>query len=100
MATARNDYASSKSSYDLARALRIYDKDGDLPARIAALWPLIEPALDRLNRAFANAYQAAGDARGGGEETAAYASYARVKFRGFDKPEWVASARTFVEQAY
>ncbi|HVL78073.1 MAG TPA: methyl-accepting chemotaxis protein [Sphingomicrobium sp.] len=99
------DWNKSAGGYDLQRGLEIYDSRGDLPARAANLWPHLEPALTEMHRAFWNAYRSAAEvATFGDSDLDAYAAkvepYSRAKILSLGKPEWVASARAYVENAF
>ena len=60
MATVRGN---SGSSYDLARALRLYESDGPLPERAAELWRVIAPAEKDLAREFWRRYRQSEEVR-------------------------------------
>ena len=103
MTNVHNDDWIRSADYDLPKALRVYDSGGDLPARAAALWHEIAPALGDISSAFAEAYRMSAEAAGysGTIEQfgAKFEAYARAKFLGLGGQEWVIAARTFVESA-
>ena len=97
--------ANSGDTYDLARGLRFYQAEGPLPERAAALWRVLAPAELELAREFWRRY-------GQSEEVAEAISdekleqlsarilpYLRDKFERIASPQWVATARSYVEKS-
>ena len=104
-AAKKGEWNTSTGGYDLARGLRIHDSQGDLQARAAKLWPLFEAVRTDAHRAFWNTYRSAAEiATFGDDELDAYAAkvepYSRAKLLSLDKPDWVASARAYAENAH
>ena len=97
--------ANSGDTYDLARGLRLYEADGPLPERAVELWRMIAPAEMELARQFWRRYRQSdevtetiSDAKAD-ELAARIAPYIRDKFERIASPQWVATARSFVESA-
>ena len=97
--------ANSGETYDLARGLRLYEAGGPLPERAAALWHYLAPAEMDLAREFWRRYRQS-------EEVAEAISddkveqlanrilpYLRDKFERIASPQWVETARSYVEKA-
>jgi len=102
MASARGN---SAGTYDLARGLRLYEADGPLAERAADLWRHIASAEADLARAFWRRYRQSEEVRESisddkVEELAArIVPYIRDKFERIASPQWVATARSYVERA-
>jgi methyl-accepting chemotaxis protein len=102
MATVRGN---SGSTYDLARGLRLYEGDGPLPERAAELWRHLAPAELDLARDFWRRYRQSEEVRepisdAKVEELAnRILPYLRDKFARAASPQWVETARSYVENA-
>ena len=96
---------NSESSYDLGRVLRMYDDDGPLADRAAELWRTIAPAEMDLAREFWRRYRRSDEVKDTitDEKVEELATrilpYLRDKFTAIASPQWVATARSYVEQA-
>src|SRR5574338_1454410 len=96
---------NSRSTYDLARGLRLYDGDGPLAGRAAELWRYIAPAEMDLAREFWRRYRQSEEVNEDisddkVEELAArIVPYLRDKFERIASPQWVETARSYVERA-
>ena len=96
---------NSESTYDLARVLRMYDADGPLADRAAELWRIIASAEMDLAREFWRRYRHSDEVRDAisDEKVEELATrilpYLRDKFTAIASPQWVATARSYVEQA-
>src|SRR5687768_769586 len=96
---------NSGETYDLARGLRLYEASGPLPERAAELWGHIGDAELDIARDFWRRYrqseevtEAVSDEKV--EELAnRILPYLRDKFERIASPQWVATARTYVEKA-
>jgi methyl-accepting chemotaxis protein len=93
------------NSYDLGRALRLYNEGGDLPARAAALWQLLSSSDVDICRAFWLRYRRSAEVRTPINDeqleqlTARIVPYLRDKCARLDQNGWVDTARGFVERA-
>jgi methyl-accepting chemotaxis protein len=102
MATVRGN---SGSTYNLARGLRLYEGDGPLPERAAELWRHLAPAELDLARDFWRRYRQSEEVRepisdAKVEELAnRILPYLRDKFARAASPQWVETARSYVENA-
>ena len=92
-------------NYDLARGVRLYEEDGPLPERAAALWRVVASADNDMARAFWQRYRRSdevmtpiSDAKIT-ELVADILPYLRDKFERIASPKWVETARDFVESA-
>jgi methyl-accepting chemotaxis protein len=96
---------NSETTYDLARGLRLYEGDASLADRAAELWRYLAPAELDLARAFWNRYRQSEEVKESisddkVEELAKrILPYLRDKFTAIASPQWVATARTYVEKA-
>ncbi|MFC7536462.1 methyl-accepting chemotaxis protein [Sphingomonas sp. GCM10030256] len=92
-------------SYDLERGLALYDTSGDLPQRSADLWRLIGKAEMEIAREFWRRYRRSPEVRESIPDeqleklSARILPYLRDKFTRVGSPEWVNTARTYVEDA-
>jgi methyl-accepting chemotaxis protein len=97
--------ANSGDTYDLARGLRLYEAGGPLAERAAALWRHLAPSEMALARAFWLRYRQSEEVKGSiaddkVEELATrIVPYLRDKFDRIASPQWVATARSYVEKA-
>ena len=97
--------ANSGDTYDLARGLRLYEAGGPLPERAVQLWRYLAPNDLDLAREFWRRYRQSEEvtdsiADDKLEELAArIVPYLRDKFERIASPQWVATARSFVEKA-
>ena len=95
----------SGSTYDLARALRLYDGDGPLAERAVELWRHLAPAELDIAREFWRRYRQSEDVaeKFSDEKLEELASrivpYLRDKFERVASPQWVTTARAYVEKA-
>ena len=93
------------STYDLARGLRLYDTDGDLPGRSRELWGHIQHAGVDMARDFWRRYARSPEVRESFtdakiEELAKrIVPYIASKFEHLDQPDWTEQARDYVERA-
>ena len=96
---------NSGSTYDLARALRMYEGAGPLAGRAAELWRYMAPAELDLARAFWRRYRQSEEVKDAvsDEKVEELATrilpYLRDKFTAIASPQWAATARTYVEKA-
>ena len=85
--------------------IRFYDIGGDLPARAADLWATIGDAEMEMARDFWRRYRQSEEvtAEISDDKVEEYAAkivpYLRQKYLHLTKPEWVATARAYVERA-
>jgi methyl-accepting chemotaxis protein len=97
--------ANSGDSYDLARGLRLYEGNGPLPERAALLWRHLAPAEMDLAREFWRRYAQSEDVSEAISDdkieqlSARILPYLRDKFERIASPQWVATARSYVEKA-
>ena len=97
--------ANMGDSYDLARSLRLYEGAGPLAERAATLWRYLAPAEMELAREFWRRYRQSEEVTEtvSDEKVEALATrivpYLRDKFERVASPQWVATARSFVEKA-
>ena len=102
MASARGN---SESTYDLARGLRLYEGEVPLADRSADLWRHLAPAELDLARAFWNRYRRSDEVKDPisdekiEELSGRILPYLRDKFERIASPQWVGTARTYVEKA-
>ena len=95
----------TNGTYDLARGLRLYDTDGDLPDRARQLWALIQDAGIDLAREFWRRYARSPEVRENitdakiEELAARIVPYIASKFDQLDRPDWTHQARDYVERA-
>ena len=88
---------NSGSTYDLARALRMYEGTGPLAERAAELWRYIAPAELELARAFWRRYRQSEEVKDAvsDEKVEELATrilpYLRDKFTATASPQWVAT---------
>jgi methyl-accepting chemotaxis protein len=93
------------SSYDLARGVRLYEEDGPLPERAANLWRTIASADAEMARAFWLRYRRSDEVMSPisdakvTELVSDILPYLRDKFEHIASPQWVETARGFVENA-
>src|SRR3954453_18455782 len=93
--------ANSGNSYDLSRGLRLYEANGPLPERAAALWRYLAPAEMEVAREFWRRYRLSEEVKEpiSDEKVEELATrilpYLRDKFDRIASPQWVATARTF-----
>ncbi len=96
---------NSGSTYDLARALRMYEGGGPLAERAAELWRHIASAEMDLARDFWRRYRQSEEVKEAisDEKVEELATrilpYLRDKFERIASPQWVATAHTYVEKA-
>ena len=94
-----------KGNYDLARGLRLYDTDGDLPERARRLWAVIGDDAPEMAREFWRRYAQSPEVRDPIDaakiETLAerIVPYIANKFQRIDQPEWTHQAHDYVERA-
>ena len=97
--------ANMGDSYDLERGLRLDEGDGPLPERAARLWRYLAPAEMDLARDFWRRYRQSEEVTDSvsDEKVEELATriipYLRDKFERIASPQWVATARTYVERA-
>ncbi|WP_240309576.1 MULTISPECIES: methyl-accepting chemotaxis protein [Sphingomonas] len=91
--------------YDLARGLRFYGGEGELPKRSAAMWDAIGHAEKEIAREFWRRYRQSEElpAAISDEQVDQFADrivpYLRAKFGKLNDPTWVSTARGYVEKA-
>jgi methyl-accepting chemotaxis protein len=96
---------NSESTYDLARGLRLYEGEGPLADRAAELWGHLAAAELDLARAFWKRYRQSDEVKGSisdqkvEELSNRILPYLRDKFMAIASPQWVGTARTYVEKA-
>ncbi len=96
---------NSGSTYDLARGLRLYDAGGTLADRSVELWRLLASAEMDLARDFWRRYRQSEEVRDAisdekvDELAKRILPYLRDKFERIASPQWVETARSFVERA-
>src|SRR5215204_4713558 len=96
---------NSGNTYDLARGLRLYEGEAPLADRAAELWRYLAPAEMDLARAFWLRYRQSEEVKDSISEAkieelaGRILPYLRDKFTGIASPQWVATARTYVEKA-
>ncbi len=96
---------NSGGTYDLARGLRLYEGDGPLAERAAELWRHIAPAELDLARDFWRRYRQSEEVTDSisDEKVEELAKrilpYLRDKFERIASPQWVETARNYVEKA-
>jgi len=96
---------NSGSTYDLARGLRLYEGEGPLAERTAELWQHLAPAEMELARDFWRRYRQSDEVREpvSDEKVEELATrilpYLRSKFSQTASPQWVDTARSYVEKA-
>jgi methyl-accepting chemotaxis protein len=101
----RGDQGNSTGGYDLPRGIGFYDVGGDLPARAAELWNRISGHEMEMARDFWRRYRKSEEvtAKISDDQVEEYAAkivpYLRDKYLRLGQPEWVATARTYVERA-
>ena len=103
MATAMHN--TTGGDYDLARGLRFYDATGELAERSQKLWAVIGSFDLDIAREFWRQYSRSPEIGQRFDDSkieqlsASIAPYLRAKFERIDRPEWVNTARTYVEKA-
>ncbi len=96
---------NSGDTYDLARGLRLYEADGPLAERAAALWRHLAPAELDLAREFWRRYRQSEEVTDAisdekiEELATRILPYLRDKFERIASPQWVATARSYVEKS-
>src|SRR5687768_14230979 len=96
---------NSGTTYDLARGLKLYEGEAPLAERAAELWRYLAPSDMDLARAFWTRYRQSEEVKDSisDEKIEELASrilpYLRDKFTAIASPQWVATARTYVEKA-
>ena len=96
---------SELAPYDLARGLRLFDVDGQLPARSAELWGQIGAHELLITRGFFERYRRSPELREPIDEQrmdelcVRNVSFTRAKFLHLDQPGWTESASGYVERA-
>ena len=96
---------NSGTTYDLARGLRLYEGEAPLADRAAELWRYLAPADMDLARAFWRRYRHSEEVKDSisdakiEELAGRILPYLREKFAAIASPQWVATARTYVEKA-
>jgi methyl-accepting chemotaxis protein len=96
---------NSGGTYDLARSLRLYETDGPLPERAAEIWRHIAPAEMELARDFWRRYRQSEEVTDSisdeklEELAERILPYLRDKFERIASPQWVETARKYVEKA-
>ena len=95
----------SGSDYDLARALALYDPEGDLPSRAGEVWTRLEPESIDMARAFWRRYARSPELAVPFEQerleelAVKVQAYIALKFAHIGNPEWTSKARVYVERA-
>ena len=95
----------TNGNYDLARGLRLYDTDGDLPQRARRLWALISDDATEMAREFWRRYARSPEVHEPIDAARIEVLATRIlpyitnKFEGVDKPEWTHQARSYTERA-
>jgi methyl-accepting chemotaxis protein len=96
---------TSKTEYDLHRALRFFDPDGSLAERALEVWELIAPAEERIARGFVNRYYNSPDVEQQPDEavlnrvTEQLVLYLRDKYLRLRRPEWINTVKDNLEGA-
>jgi methyl-accepting chemotaxis protein len=96
---------TSNGEYDLARSLRLYDTNGDLPQRSRELWALIGDDAIMLAREFWRRYSQSPEVRDNFDDgkidqlSAKILPYIQSKFDRIDSPEWARQAQAYVARA-
>src|SRR5688572_5217187 len=94
----------TNGSYDLARGLRLYDVNGDLPERARALWAIVQDDAVEMAREFWRRYAQSPEVREPLDEAKIeqlanrIVPYITNRFARIDQPEWTQQARTYVER--
>src|SRR4051794_17959946 len=96
---------NSGNSYDLARGLRLYEAGGPLPERAALLWRHLAPVEMDLAREFWRRYRQSEEVKESisddkiEELATRIIPYLRDKFERIASPQWIATARSYVEKS-
>ena len=95
----------TSGNYDLARGLRLYDTDGDLPDRARRLWAVIGDDALEMAREFWRRYARSPEVRDPIDDAkieklaARIVPYIASKFEHVDRAEWAHQAHGFAERA-
>src|SRR5687767_173721 len=95
----------TNGNYDLARGLRLYDTDGDLPQRARRLWALISEDSPEIAREFWRRYARSPEVHETMDAAKIDVLASRIqpyivnKFERVDQPEWTHQTRSYTERA-
>ncbi len=96
---------TSNGEYDLARSLRLYDTNGDLPKASSELWELIGGDAVELAREFWRRYARSPEVTDRFDDgkieqlSSKILPYINDKFDRLDRPEWTRQAHAYVARA-